>query len=111
MLNTCCQTAVPRVNGKGGGAAQRWYVDIWLHVRTTSGLAEQGADKAELNNYLQAQEWAVFPGYSSIIILNIELFIIFFDQSSVQYTTSKIFETHLNQEICCTYLSLYLFIV
>ena len=77
---------------------------VWSHVRTTSGLTEQEADEAELNNYLQAQECAIFTEYSSLIILNIELFIIFFNQCSVQYTTSKMFETCLKQAICCTYL-------
>ena len=63
-------SAVHRMEGKGGGAAQRWYV-VWSHFQTTTGLAEQEANGAELNNYLQAQECAVFTGYSSIIILNI----------------------------------------
>ena len=42
--------AVHRVEWQGGGAAQRWYV-VWLHIRATSGLTEQKADEAELNNY------------------------------------------------------------
>ena len=63
-------SAVRRVEGKCGAAAQRWYV-VWSHIRTTSGLTEQEADEAELNNYLQAQECAIFTEYSSIIILNI----------------------------------------
>ena len=63
-------SAVHRMEGKGGGAAQRWYV-VWSHFRTTSDITEQEANEAELNNYLQAQECAVFTGYSSLIILNI----------------------------------------
>ena len=78
-------SAVHRVEGKGGGAAQscqalrdrHWYV-VWLHVWTTSGLTEQEANEAELNNYLQAQECAIFSENSIIIILNICLFIEFF---------------------------------
>ena len=68
-------SAVRRVEGEGGGAAQRWQV-TWSHFWTTSGLTEQEADEAEQNNYMQAQECAAFTGYSSIIILNIYLFIL-----------------------------------
>ena len=63
-------SAVCTVEGQGGSAAQRWCV-IWSHVRTTSGLTEQEADEADLNNYLQVPEYAKFTDYSSIIILNI----------------------------------------
>ena len=42
-------SAVRRVEGKGGAAAQRWYV-VWSQVQTTSGLTEQEANEAELNN-------------------------------------------------------------
>ena len=31
---------------------------VWLHVRATSGLTEQEANGAELNCYLQAQEYS-----------------------------------------------------
>ena len=61
-------SAVRRVEGHGGAAAHDDVV--WSHIQTTSGLTEQEADEAELNNYLQTQECAVFTGYSSIIILN-----------------------------------------
>ena len=90
-------SAIHRVKGKGGRASQRWYV-VWLHVWTTSGLTEQEANEAELNNYLQAQECAIFTGYSSIIIHNISLFLIFFNLCSVQYTTCKMFETFWNKQ-------------
>ena len=63
-------SAVHRVEVKGGGAAHRWYV-VWSHIRTTSGLTEQEANEPELNNYLQAQECAIFTEYRGIIILNI----------------------------------------
>ena len=63
-------SAVRRVEGKGRAAAQRWY-EVWSPVQTTSGLTEQQANEAELNNYLQAQGYAILTGYSSIIILNI----------------------------------------
>lgn len=42
-------SAVHRVEDKGGGAAQIWYV-VWSHIRTRSGLTELEANKAELNN-------------------------------------------------------------
>ena len=47
-------SAVHRVEGTGGAAAQTW-CEVWSHVWTTSGLTEQKADEAELNKYLQAQ--------------------------------------------------------
>ena len=42
-------SAVHRVEGKGGAAAQRWFV-VWWYVQTTSDLTEQEANEAELNN-------------------------------------------------------------
>ena len=63
-------SAVRRVEAKGGGAAQRWYV-VWSHVQTHQGYTEQEANEAELNIYLQAQECAILTEYSSLIILNI----------------------------------------
>ena len=78
-------SAVARMEGKGGGTAQRWYV-VWLHVPTTSGFKEQEADETELNNYLQAQEWAVFTGYSSIIIQHLTFYYFLWSMfSSVYY--------------------------
>ena len=85
MLSTLClgeniffPNISPPAVRKGGGEAERchalcdhrWYV-VWSHVQTTSGLTEQEADEAELNNYLQAQECAIFTEYSRIIIPNI----------------------------------------
>ena len=72
MLSTLCQTSVPQLYAEWRvNVEQQLRDDMWSHVRTTSGLTEQEADEAELNNYLQAQECAVFTEYSSIIILNI----------------------------------------
>ena len=44
-------SAVCIVEGKGGGAAQRWYV-VWSHVRTTSGLTEQEATEAHCIHWI-----------------------------------------------------------
>ena len=52
-------SAVRRVEGHGEAAAQRWYV-VWWDVRTTSDLTKQEANEAELNNYLQAQEYVQY---------------------------------------------------
>ena len=66
-------SAVHRVEGKGGAAAQRWYV-VWSHIWTSPGLTEHEVNDAELNNNLQAHERAIFTEYSRIIILNFLLF-------------------------------------
>ena len=44
--------------------------DMWSGHTSEPHQVLQEADEAELNNYLQAQECAVFTEYSSIIILN-----------------------------------------
>ena len=63
--------------------------DTWSGHTSEPHQVLQEADEAELNNYLQAQECAIFTEYSSIIILNNYIFIILFGQCSVQWTTSK----------------------
>ena len=68
MLSTLCQTSDTQLYAEWSVMVEQQLRDDmwWLHVWTTSGLTGQEADEAELNNYLQAQECAIFTGYSSV---------------------------------------------